>query len=126
VTHPERVYEYLEHIAQAIQRAMRYIEPLDSAEALRRNEQVQDAVVRNIEIIGEAANRIQNASSGFVASHAELPWAEMRGMRNKMIHEYFDVDWQVIWTTVKEDLPRLKQQIDLLLIAHSQMPEDRG
>lgn len=126
MTHPERVYEYLEHIAQAIQRAMRYIEPLDSAEALRRNEQVQDAVVRNIEIIGEAANRIQNASSGFVASHAELPWAEMRGMRNKMIHEYFDVDWQVIWTTVKEDLPRLKQQIDLLLIAHSQMPEDRG
>ncbi len=87
MTHPERVYEYLEHIVQAIQRATRYIEPLGDAEALARNEQIQDAVVRNIEIIGEAAGRTQNAASSFIADHPELPWAEMRGMRNKMIHE---------------------------------------
>ena len=48
----------------------------------------------------------------FVASHPELPWIEMRGMRNKMIHEYFDVDWTLVWATVKNDLPRLQQQID--------------
>jgi uncharacterized protein with HEPN domain len=62
VTHPERVYVYLEYIDQAT----RYIEPLDSAEALKLNAQVQDAVVRNIEIIGEAASQTQNADPGFV------------------------------------------------------------
>jgi uncharacterized protein with HEPN domain len=116
VTHPERVEDYLEHILQAIQRATRYIQLLDSADALRQSEQTQDAVVRNIEIIGEAASRIQNIAAEFVASHPELPWIEMRGMRNKMIHEYFDVDWGVVWSTVKDDLPPLKQQIERLLI----------
>lgn len=126
MTHPELISEYPEHIVEAIQRATRYVEPLDGAEALRRNEQVQDAVVRNIEIIGEAASRMQNADSGFVAGHPDVPWAEMRGMRNKMIHEYFDVDWQVVWATVKEDFPRLQQQIDALLIARRQMAGDGG
>jgi uncharacterized protein with HEPN domain len=116
MTHPDRVPEYLEHIVQAIERATRYIEPLDSAEALGRNEQVQDAVVRNIEIIGEAAARIVSVSKEFVASHPELPWTAMRGMRNKMIHEYFDVDWTIVWATIKVDLPQLRQQIRALLL----------
>ena len=73
------------------------------ARPLRQNEQTQDAVVRNIEIIGEAASRIQSIAPEFVVSHPELPWIEMRGMRNKMIHEYFDVDWAVVWSTVKDD-----------------------
>jgi uncharacterized protein with HEPN domain len=93
VTHPDRVEDYLEHIVQAVRRATRYIQHLDSPAALRQNEQTQDAVVRNIEIIGEAASRIQSIAPEFVVSHPELPWIEMRGMRNKMIPEYFDVDW---------------------------------
>jgi uncharacterized protein with HEPN domain len=93
VTQSDRV---VEHIVQAIQRATRYIQHLDSAAALRQNEQIQDAVVRNIEIIGEAAGGIQNIIPEFVANHPELPWIEMRGMRNKMIHEYFDVDWGIV------------------------------
>ncbi len=116
MSHAARVPEYLKHIVEAIDRATRYIEPLANAAALQQNEQVQDAVVRNLEIIGEAANRILNADPGFVAAHPELPWAEMRGMRNKMIHEYFDVDWQVVWGTIKGDLPRLRQQVDELLM----------
>lgn len=125
MTHPERVHEYLEHIAQAIQRATRYTEPLDNAEALRRNEQIQDAVVRNLEIIGEAAGRIQTAAPAFVANHPELPWAEMRGLRNKMIHEYFDVDWHIVWGTIKADLPQLKAQIDSLLMEGRSAQEAR-
>jgi uncharacterized protein with HEPN domain len=78
---------------------------------LQSDERTQDAVVRNIEIIGEAANRILTMAPAFVALHPELPWIEMRGMRNKMIHEYFDVDWDVVWATVRNDLPLLKQQI---------------
>ncbi len=121
MSHTGRVAEYLAHIVEAIDRATRYIEPLTNAAALRQNEQVQDAVVRNLEIIGEAANRILNADPAFVAAHPELPWAEMRGMRNKMIHEYFDVDWQVVWGTIKGDLPRLRRQVDELLITYPQM-----
>ncbi|MDB5402679.1 MAG: hypothetical protein JWQ55_4697 [Rhodopila sp.] len=115
MTHPERVEDYLEHIMQAIHRATRYIQHLDSAASLRHSEQTQDAVVRNIEIIGEAASRIQLMLPEFVVSHPELPWIEMRGMRNKMIHEYFDVDWDIVWRTVRDDLPALRQQIEDVL-----------
>jgi uncharacterized protein with HEPN domain len=114
--HPERVEDYLEHIAEAIDRATNYLLPLKDTKELQQNQQVQDAVVRNIEIIGEAANKIQKMDSDFAANHPELPWIEMRGMRNKVIHNYFDVDWDVIWSTVKDDLPGVKKQIDELLI----------
>jgi uncharacterized protein with HEPN domain len=118
MTHPERVEDYLEHIAQAITRATRYVESLDNAAALEQNEQIQDAVLRNILVIGEAANNIQKMDSTFVAAHPELPWFEMRGMRNKMVHDYFDIDWKIVWSTVKDDLPRLKKQIDGLLLGN--------
>ena len=59
-----------------------------------------------IEIIGEAANRIQKQEPEFVAAHPSLPWPEMRGMRNRMIHNYFDVNIDVLWGTVKDDLPQ--------------------
>ncbi len=116
MNHPERVQEFLRHIAEAIERAGRYIERLDSIDAFRQNRRDQDAVIRNIEIIGEAASRIQKHAPEFVVLHPQLPWIEMRGMRNKMIHDYFDVDLRVVWNTIKEDLPRLKGQIDVLLI----------
>ncbi|RBP08620.1 uncharacterized protein with HEPN domain [Roseiarcus fermentans] len=113
--HPERVEEYLNHIAQAIQRATDYIDRLGGVSAFRQSQRDQDAVIRNMEIIGEAARQIQQHAPQFVAAHPELPWIEMRGMRNKMIHEYFDVDVDVVWRTVKSDLPALKQRIDDLL-----------
>jgi uncharacterized protein with HEPN domain len=91
------------------------VEQFDNAEALQRNQQAQDAVIRNIEIIGEAAIRIQREDPEFVTAHPELPWIEMRGMRNKMIHNYFDVSLPIVWNTIKDDLPRLKRQIDTLL-----------
>jgi uncharacterized protein with HEPN domain len=83
--------------------------------AFEQSQRDQDAVIRNIEIIGEAANRIQRDTPEFVAAHPQLPWIEMRGMRNKVIHNYFDVNLTVVWNTVKDDLPRLKRQIDDLL-----------
>jgi len=76
-----------------------------------------------LEIIGEAAARIQTGAPEFVARHRELPWTDMCGMRNKMIHEHFDIDWDIIWTTVKVDLPQLEKLIDGLLIGIRQ-PRD--
>ena len=113
--HPETVEDYLGLIAQAIDRAISYIRNLENAEALQQNGEKQDAIVRNLEIIGEAASRIQKIDGNFVAAHPEVPWIEMRGMRNKMIHNYFDVDWHIVWDTVKNDLPPLRRQITGLL-----------
>jgi uncharacterized protein with HEPN domain len=79
------------------------------------NPQVQDAVVRNIEIIGEAVNKVNAAARGFIQQHPDLPWAQMRAMRNVAIHEYFFVDLKIVWTTVRDDFPPLKRQIDALL-----------
>jgi len=112
---PERVEVYLQHIAEAIERAVDYLRPLPDLKALDQNRQVQDAVIRNIEIIGEAVNKISATAPEFIQRHPELPWAQMRGMRNVAIHEYFHVDLAIVWTTVRDDLPKLKRQIDALL-----------
>jgi len=113
--HPERVEDYLEHIAEAIDRATGYLQPVADLAAFRKNPQVQDAVVRNIEIIGEAVTKIQSTAPDFIKQHSALPWAQMRGMRNIAIHEYFFVDLEVVWKTVKDDFPQLRQQIHALL-----------
>ncbi len=121
--HPERVEDYLEHIAKAIERAVEYVERSGDADAFRLSQRDQDAVIRNIEIIGEAARQIQDHDPAFVKAHPELPWLDMRDMRNKMIHGYFDVDISVVWGTVKCDLPPLKRQIDRLLQHREQEPD---
>ena len=120
--HPERVGDYLGHIAEAIARATSYVEQLQGIEAFRQNPLVQDGVVRNIEIIGEAANHIARMAPDFIAQHPELPWREMRNMRNIIIHAYFNVDLTIVWGTVQKDLPPLKQQIDQLLSQHPPAP----
>lgn len=107
--HPERIEDYLEHIVQAIQRATEYVERVGSVSAFQQSQRDQDAVIHNIEIIGEAACQIQQHAPEFVDAYSQLPWIEMRGMRNKMIHDYFDVDVNVVWNTVRDDLPRLKR-----------------
>ena len=121
--HPERIEDYLEHIAQGIARATGYLEPVSSMEAFEKNPQAQDAVIRNIEIIGEAVTKIQKQAPEFVKAHPEVPWSDIRGMRNKVIHGYFDVELPVVWTTVKDDLPKLKQQINGLLIEVKRDPD---
>ncbi len=101
--HPERIEDYLGHIAEAIERATGYLQPLPDVEAFEKNRQVQDAVVRNIEVIGEAVSKINTLAPDFIDQHPQLPWAQMRAMRNVVIHEYFFVDLKVVWTTIKND-----------------------
>ena len=67
-----------------------------------------DAVVRNLEIIGEAATRIPEE---FKAGHPEVPWRRVVGLRNRIVHEYFGVDIGIVWSVVSQDLPHLKSQI---------------
>lgn len=100
---------YLLHVQDAIAQIMAYTA---SGEAdFRANRQVQDAVIRNFEIIGEAVKHI---SSDLRSKHPEIPWKQVAGMRDEMIHEYFGVDLTIVWDTVQSGLPKLKQTIDRL------------
>ena len=83
--HPERVEDYLEHIAESLRRATNDVRHLDDFAAFQQDHRDQDAVLRNITIIGEAVAKIYAVAPGFIAAHPELPWAQMRGMRNVVI-----------------------------------------
>lgn len=76
---------------------------------------VQDAVIRNIEIIGEAARNIEKHYPDFTSSHNDVPWEDMYWMRNRVSHGYFSVDLEVIWNTIQRDIPELEQQIKSVL-----------
>ena len=115
---PSRLPDYLQHIALAIQRIQRYVGGLSDT-AFAADDKTQDAVLRNIEVIGEAARNVQRHHADYAAAHAELPWALMVGMRNRVSHGYFAVDWDLIWATVQQDLPALLSQVNALLIEQS-------
>jgi uncharacterized protein with HEPN domain len=102
--------DYLEHIQQAIARIQRYLEGLDHA-AFVYNEEKQDAVIRNLEIIGEAAGNINRYFPDFTGKYPDFPLKAAYGTRNALAHGYFKVDLDVVWKTVERDLPLLKTQI---------------
>lgn len=108
---PERAADYLQHILDAIDRAIAHAAHVTTPDAFKGNVLVQDGIVRNIEVIGEAAVKIQQVAPDLVASRPEIPWKDMRTMRNKIIHDYFDVDLDIVWNTVQQDLPKLAEQI---------------
>ena len=98
---------YLEHILESIKKIEDFVYGITKFE-FDRSVLIQDAVIRNIEIIGEATKKI---SKQFTKSHPEIPWQDMAGMRDKLIHDYLDFDLEVVWKTVESDLPLLKELI---------------
>jgi uncharacterized protein with HEPN domain len=102
---------YLEHILEAIRKIENFTHKITRFD-FDGNVMIQDAVIRNIEIIGEATKKI---SKPFTHSHQEIPWSDMAGMRDKLIHDYLDVDIEVVWKTIEVDLPLLKDMIFKLL-----------
>ena len=102
-----RLIDYLEHMLQAIERIARYTEHLDEVGFLQ-NELIQDAVIRNLEILGEASNNIQKHCPEFAAQHPELPLSFAYQMRNAVAHGYFNVDFEIVWKTIQADLPGLE------------------
>jgi uncharacterized protein with HEPN domain len=107
---PQRLADYLAHILEAIERIDRYTEDMIEA-AFLENQLVQDAVIRNLEIIGEASNNIEKHYAAFAAAHSELPLAYAYQMRNAVAHGYFKVDLEIVWKTIHRDLPDLYSQI---------------
>ena len=113
--HRLRVRDYLDHMLDAIARIDRYVADVVDVDDFKRRTIVHDAVVRNLEIIGEAARNVRSADPAFAADHATIPWAAMAGMRNRITHGYFDINLGVVWQTVRNDLPHLRNEIAALL-----------
>jgi uncharacterized protein with HEPN domain len=108
-----RIQDYLDHILKAIERINKYTDDIDEVTFLQK-QMLQDAVIRNIEIIGEAARNIQIHCADFVREHPDVPWEDVYLMRNRVSHGYFSVDLQIVWKTVERDIPEFEQQIRLL------------
>ena len=98
---------YIDHILNSINRILVYISGMDQ-EAFEANLVTQDAVVRQLEVIGEATKRV---SKKLRSKHPDIPWSDMVGMRDVLIHDYIDVDLGVVWKTASEDIPNLKDLI---------------
>ena len=103
---------YLKHILDSIGKIEGYMGGVEKQDFLDEPGMVNDSVVRQLEIIGEAS---RNISENFRDSHQEVPWRSIIGMRNKITHEYMQVDYVEVWNVVKYDLPELKEKILRLL-----------
>ncbi|EEZ91774.1 putative toxin-antitoxin system, antitoxin component [Mobiluncus mulieris 28-1] len=95
-------------ILRAIEKCGRYLERTSIANDAELTEIIEDAIERNLQIIGEAASRL---SPTVTEAHPEIPWAAIKGFRNIMVHEYFGVDIRIIQDVVENYLPQLKQAI---------------
>ena len=102
---------YIENILQSIDRIQSYISDKDQ-ESYVDDFITQDAVVRQLEIIGEATKRV---SKDFRNNYPDIPWADMAGMRDVLIHDYIDVDLEIVWKTASESIPILKTLLEKLV-----------
>lgn len=105
-------FVYIKHILDSINRIESYVDGLDSYEFLDdEHEMARTATVRELEIIGEASNSI---AQDFRQKYPEIPWREMIDTRNKIIHDYMMVDYELVWDIIGKDLPPLKKQMENL------------
>ena len=101
------VVPLIEDIWEAIEKIERYTSGMPR-KSFEEDEKTTDAVVRNLEIIGEAANRLPDSFKG---EHPEIEWIKIIGLRHRIVHDYFGVDLGIIWEIIQRDLPAFKQQL---------------
>jgi len=102
---------FVEDMHESMNRIEEYIKGMDF-EQFRKNYLVVDAVVRNLEIIGEASNKIPEDIKN---RYPQIPWDKMYGLRNRISHEYFGLDYEIIWEIISKQLPDNKEQIKQII-----------
>src|SRR5580698_4765048 len=105
-----RATDYLDHMLEATNQATSYIEGMDKKTFLA-DKRTQQAVILNLIILGEAATKLLQSFSSFVDEHPDVAWRSMKGMRNRVAHGYFDIDLDIVWETVRSELPRLLEKL---------------
>lgn len=103
---------YLKHILEAIEKVEKYIKHVGDFEGFSKNEMAFDAVIRELEIIGEASNNISNELQ---KENPDISWRRIIGIGNKLIHECFGVSKKIVWETCQDDLKELKKIVKSLL-----------
>ena len=102
---------YLRHILDAIRKVESYTSGIDR-DVFETDDMRQDAVIRQIEIIGEASRQLPD---DFQEEHDSIPWSDIIGMRNRIAHDYMNVDLDIVWEVIHHDLPSLKSSVQQLL-----------
>lgn len=108
-----RLSDYLDHMRQAIADAQSFTEGMAQKDFVI-DKRTQQAVVMSLIVLGEAATKVMDHHPEFAMQHAEIPWRNMRGMRNRIAHGYFEIDLDVVWDTLHTALPTLKTQLNAL------------
>lgn len=102
---------FITHIIESIDLIEEYARDISTKE-FHANRAIQDAIIRRLEIIGEA---VKNIPITFKNIHANIPWKQMAGMRDVLIHEYFDIDLSLTWAVVNKELPIVKEKLQEIL-----------
>jgi uncharacterized protein with HEPN domain len=103
--------ELLTDIIESIEKIFRYTEGM-SFEDFSSDEKTMDAVVRNFEIIGEAANRVEE---DLKKKYSKVEWRRIIGLRNRIVHEYFGIDFNIVWMIIEENLKTFKAEIEEII-----------
>jgi uncharacterized protein with HEPN domain len=110
-----RLADYLDHIQEAIQRITKYCADVDEVEFLS-NQMLQDAVIRNFEVIGEASHNILKIEPSFLQEHPDVPLLFAYEMRNALAHGYHKVDLEIVWVTSNRHVSDLNVQISKIKV----------
>lgn len=111
------VDDLLGHMTEACRKITNYTDGMDE-QSFYRSQITIDAVVKNIEVLGEAANSLIKNFPIFTENEPHIPWRQLYGMRNRLTHGYFDIDSQIVWKTVKADIPQLIQALSAIEKKH--------
>ncbi|HJX26598.1 MAG TPA: DUF86 domain-containing protein [Thermoanaerobaculia bacterium] len=98
----------MEDILEAVRKISRYTDGMAQSDFLQ-DEKTIDAVVRNLEVVGEATRHLPE---DFISRHPDVPWRQIAGLRNRIVHEYFGLDLEIIWQVIRHDLPTLQARLE--------------
>lgn len=101
----------LQHALDAIERLQQYTRGINK-KAFLQDEMTQDACIRQLQVVGESINRVGTATQ---KAHPQIPWANVIGLRNVVVHEYFGINGEIIWGIIKKDIPSLKKEIKRII-----------